>query len=407
MSAQRPYVPFPGARKPAALRANLDWRAELSIWWREVDRVLLGLIGALMLMGTVAVLAASPAGAHRLSGAAGILPPLYFFWHHVIWQFLGMSVLVGASMLERDVARRGAILLACAMFGAMMLVPFVSDTINGARRWIDLGIRFQPSEFLKPAFAVTLAWVLSWRWRVPELPLVPITGAYVAAIVALLMLQPDLGSAILFVGCWFVLVFILGMNMQRVMILAGSGIAALGLAYALYDNARHRIDAFMGGGTAYDQVDLAARTLMAGGWKGTGLWLGVRKMNLPEAHTDYILSVIGEEFGLVTCAIIVLLYLAIAARVIVRLLEETDLFALLAGAGLCALFVGQAMINVLVNLQLFPSKGMTLPLISYGGSSTIAVCLTLGLLLAFTRRNPYLSREGFDWVRPDGEEKTK
>jgi cell division protein FtsW len=407
MSAQRPYVPFPGARKPAALRANLDWRAELSIWWREVDRVLLGLIGALMLMGTVAVLAASPAGAHRLSGAAGILPPLYFFWHHVIWQFLGMSVLVGASMLERDVARRGAILLACAMFGAMMLVPFVSDTINGARRWIDLGIRFQPSEFLKPAFAVTLAWVLSWRWRVPELPLVPITGAYLAAIVALLMLQPDLGSAILFVGCWFVLVFILGMNLQRVMILAGSGIAALGLAYALYDNARHRIDAFMGGGTAYDQVDLAARTLMAGGWKGTGLWLGVRKMNLPEAHTDYILSVIGEEFGLVTCAIIVLLYLAIAARVIVRLLEETDLFALLAGAGLCALFVGQAMINILVNLQLFPSKGMTLPLISYGGSSTIAVCLTLGLLLAFTRRNPYLSREGFDWVRPDGEEKAK
>ena len=407
MTAQRPYVPFPGARKPVALRANLDWRAELRIWWREVDRVLLGLIGALMLMGTVAVLAASPAGAHRLSGAAGILPPLYFFWHHVIWQFLGMSVLVGASMLERDVARRGAILLACAMFGAMMLVPFVSDTINGARRWIDLGIRFQPSEFLKPAFAVTLAWVLSWRWRVPELPLVPITGAYVAAIVALLMLQPDLGSAILFVGCWFVLVFILGMNMQRVMILAGSGIAALGLAYALYDNARHRIDAFMGGGTAYDQVDLAGRTLMAGGWKGTGLWLGVRKMNLPEAHTDYILSVIGEEFGLVTCAIIVLLYLAIAARVIVRLLEETDLFALLAGASLCALFVGQAMINILVNLQLFPSKGMTLPLISYGGSSTIAVCLTLGLLLAFTRRNPYLSREGFDWVRPDGEEKAK
>lgn len=407
MSAQRPYVPLPGARKPAVLQANLDWQAEIRIWWREVDRVLLGLIGALMLTGTVAVLAASPAGAHRLSGVEGILPPLYFFWHHVTWQFLGAMVLVGASMLERDLARRGAILLACAMFGAMMLVPFVSDTVNGARRWIDLGIRFQPSEFLKPAFAVTLAWLLSWRWRVPELPLVPITGAYLATIVALLMLQPDLGGAILFVGCWFVLVFILGMNLQRVAILAGSGIAALGLAYALYDNARHRIDAFLGGGTAYDQVDLAARTLMAGGWKGTGLWLGVRKMNLPEAHTDYIFSVIGEEFGLITCAIVVVLYLAIAARVIIRLLEETDLFALLAGAGLCALFIGQAMINILVNLQLFPSKGMTLPLISYGGSSTIAVCLTLGLLLAFTRRNPYLSREGFDWVRPDGREKTK
>src|SRR5690606_24610068 len=201
------------------------------------------------------------------------------------------------------------------------------------------GIRFQPSEFLKPAFAVTLAWLLSWRWRVADLPLVPVTGAFLAAVVALLMLQPDLGSAILFVGCWFILVFIVGMNLQRVAVLAGSGIAALGLACAFYDNARHRIDAFIGGGTAYDQVDLAARTLIAGGWKGSGLWLGVRKMNLPEAHTDYIFSVIGEEFGLVTCAIVIVLYLAITARVIIRLLEETDLFALLAGSGLCALFI--------------------------------------------------------------------
>jgi len=400
MNARRPYIPMPGHRRPEAPKRNLAWQAELAIWWREVDRVLLALIALLMLMGTAAVLAASPAGAHRLSNAEGVLPPLYFFGQHVVWQIMALMVLLGASMLDRDFARRCAILLACAMFGAMLLVPFVSDTVNGARRWIDLGIRFQPSEFMKPAFAVTLAWVLSWRWRVAELPLVPITGAFLAAVVALLMLQPDLGSAILFVGCWFVLVFMLGMNLQRVAVLAGSGIAALGLAYAFYDNARHRIDAFIGGGTAYDQVDLAARTLMAGGWKGTGLWLGVRKMNLPEAHTDYIFSVIGEEFGLIACGVVVILYLAIAARVIIRLLEETDLFALLAGAGLCALFIGQAMINILVNLQLFPSKGMTLPLISYGGSSTIAVALTLGLLLAFTRRNPYLSREGFDWVTP-------
>ena len=168
----------------------------------------------------------------------------------------------------------------------------------------------------------------------------------------------------------------------------------VGLAYAFYDNARVRIDAFLGGGSAYDQVDLAARTLQAGGWTGSGLWLGVKKMSLPEAHTDYIFSVIGEEFGLIICAIIVLMYLAIVLRVLSRLVDDDNLFRILAGTGLVTMFGGQAFINILVNLQLFPSKGMTLPLISYGGSSTIAVCLTMGLLLALTRRNPYIAREG-------------
>lgn len=135
------------------------------------------------------------------------------------------------------------------------------------------------------------------------------------------------------------------------------------------------------------------KTLLGGGWSGTGFWLGLKKMSLPEAHTDYVFSVIGEEFGLVLCALVVILYLAIIARVLVRLADEENLFALLAAAGLITQFGGQAFINILVNLQLFPSKGMTLPLVSYGGSSTIAVCLTIGLLLALTRRNPFLTRE--------------
>ncbi len=167
----------------------------------------------------------------------------------------------------------------------------------------------------------------------------------------------------------------------------------LSATYFLYDNARHRIDSFLGGGTAFDQVDLAERTLLAGGWTGSGYGLGIRKMNLPEAHTDYIFSVIGEEFGLIVCGLVVVAYLAIVGRVLMKLIDEEDLFALLAGAGLTALIGGQAFINILVNLQLFPSKGMTLPLVSYGGSSTIAVCLTVGLLLAVTKRNPFLKRE--------------
>ena len=185
-----------------------------------------------------------------------------------------------------------------------------------------------------------------------------------------------------------------GMPMQRIGVIAGSGIALLAMAYLFYDNARHRIDSFIGGGTAFDQVDLASRALMGGGWTGAGLWLGRRKMQLPEAHTDYIFSVIGEEFGLLICAFVVVLYLAIVARVIVRMLEEENLFSVLAATGLATLFAGQAFINILVNLQLFPSKGMTLPLVSYGGSATIAQCALVGLLLAFTRRNPFLTREG-------------
>jgi cell division protein FtsW len=165
------------------------------------------------------------------------------------------------------------------------------------------------------------------------------------------------------------------------------------LAYFLYPNATHRIDSFFSGGTAFDQVDLAQKTLLGGGWGGTGLWLGVKKLALPEAHTDYIFSVIGEEFGLIACAIIVLLYAAIAARVLLRLQDEDDLFTILAAAGLTAQLVGQAFINIMVNLQLFPSKGMTLPLISYGGSSMIALCAGVGFLLAITRRNPFLTRD--------------
>jgi cell division protein FtsW len=229
------------------------------------------------------------------------------------------------------------------------------------------------------------------------LPVIPLSGALTGLVALLLMLQPNLGDAILFAGCWFVLVMLAGLPLQRVSLLAGAAGGALVLAYVFYDNARHRIDSFLGGGTAFDQVDLASRTLMAGGWTGSGLWLGTRKMILPEAHTDYIFSVIGEEFGLLICAAIVLVYLAIVARVLVRLLDEDNLFIVLAASGLVALFGGQAFVNILVNLQLFPSKGLTLPLISYGGSSTIAQCLLVGILLAITRRNPYLSRERFDW----------
>lgn len=397
MATYPPVVPRGGkvGLETGIARPSRNRRSELAIWWREIDRTLLFLILTLMAIGTAAVAASSPASARRLSTAAQRLDDLHFFYIHVRWQFIGLIGMIGASMLPKEMARRAGILLGLAMLVALMLVPVVGSSVNGARRWLNLGISLQPSEFLKPAFAIGMAWILSWRVRDPNLPVIAVSTGLMGLIAVLLMAQPDFGSAVLFMGVWFVLVMMSGISLKLIGLAGGGGMAFIALAYMFYDNARHRIDAFLGGGSAYDQVDLAQRTLLSGGWTGSGLWLGTRKLGLPEAHTDYIFSVIGEEFGLLACMVIVILYLAVVARVLVRLLDEEDLFTTLAAAGLIAQIGGQAFINILVNLQLFPSKGMTLPLISYGGSSTLALCLGAGFLLAITRRNPFLRRERF------------
>ena len=398
MASHPPLVPRGGKVSPEAAiaRPRRNRRSDFAIWWREIDRVLLGLVLVLMAIGTVALAAASPASARRLSTSAVRLDDLHFFYIHLRWQFLGLIAMFGASLLPREMARRTGILLGFAMLVALMLVPVAGFNVNGAKRWLNLGFSLQPSEFLKPAFAICMAWILSWRARDPNLPVIELTTGIMGMIAVLLMAQPDFGSAILFAGVWFVMVLMSGISTQRIALAGGAGAVCIALAYTFYDNARHRIDAFIGGGTAFDQVDLAQRTLLSGGWTGNGLWLGTRKLALPEAHTDYIFSVIGEEFGLLVCALIVILYCVLVLRVMLRLLDEEDLFTTLAAAGLTAQLGGQAFINILVNLQLFPSKGMTLPLISYGGSSTIALCLGVGLLLAITRRNPFLRREGFN-----------
>lgn len=371
---------------PVAVRRGFGDRA--LIWWREIDKWLLGLTLGLMVLGTIAVAAASPAGGKQYGVAE-----FAFLQRHIVFQLMGVALMLGVSFASREDARRLGILLAVVMLFLLFLVPLIGVEKNGARRWLNVGMSLQPSEFLKPGFAILLAWMLSWRMRDESLPVVAYATLAMALVAALLMLQPNLGAAILFAGVWFVLVLLSGVSLVRLGAFIAGGIAMLTAAYFFYDNARYRIDSFLGGGTAYDQVYLAERTLTSGGWTGSGLWLGTRKMQLPEAHTDYIFSVIGEEFGLLACAVILGLYLAIITRALVRLVNEENLFALLAAAGLTTLIGGQAFINMAVNLQLFPSKGMTLPLVSYGGSSTLAICLTFGLLLAITRRNPFLERE--------------
>ena len=378
-----------------ASRYNRNRRGRLAVWWQEIDRGTLILVLILMAIGAVAVAASSPASAKRLSTANEKLPGLYFFYLHMRWQLLGLGALFWASSLTKDNARRFGILLGGAMLAALVLVPVVGSEINGARRWLRFGFSLQPSEFLKAGFPILLAWILSWRARDQQIPVVAICFGLIGFVALLLMLQPDFGSTMLFSGTFLVLILLSGIDLKRLGMFFGAGLLGIVLMYFTYDNGRNRIDNFLFGGSAFDQVDLAQRTLLNGGWTGLGFWMGSRKMALPEAHTDYIFSVIGEEFGLLACMVIVMLYLAVLIRVILRLVDEEDLFTVLAASGFAAQFGGQAFINILVNLQLFPSKGMTLPLISYGGSSTIAMCLCMGLLLAITRRNPFIQREKF------------
>lgn len=398
MATHPPYGPAVGRTGPRATPSFRRSRVgEIAAWWREIDRVLLLLVLMLMAIGAAAVAAASPATARRLSTAHQSLGELHFFYLHLRWLAAGLVTLAVASALSREQARRVGILLAAAMLVALALVPLVGGVVNGARRWLNLGVSIQPSAFMMPAFSITMAWIMSWRARDPGLPVTGLSLAAFVVVAGLLMAEPDFGSTMLFCAVWFVLALLSGLSVKRFALAGAGGLVALAATYVLYDNARHRIDSFLGGGTPFDQVDLARRTLLAGGWSGSGLWLGVRKLSLPEAHTDYIFSVIGEEFGLLLCGVIVVLYLAIAARVLIRLVEEEDLFTVLAAAGLTTQICTQAFINILVNLQLFPSKGLPLPLISYGGSSTIAMCLTFGLLLAITRRNPFIRAGRVAW----------
>ncbi|MDV3457302.1 putative peptidoglycan glycosyltransferase FtsW [Sphingomonas sp. HF-S4] len=371
------------------------------MWFWEVDRMLLLLAMLLIAIGLVAVAAASPATAKRYSDATHIVQPMYYFWRQLMWVCLSVPVLIFVSMLPVTLARRLALAGAAFFLLLLVLVPILGSETNGARRWLDLGVSdLQPSEFLKPFFIVATAWMLSFRAKDPELPVLFITGGMTAVIAVLLMLQPDFGQTMVFGIVWLILLTISGISAVAIASLFGLAIGGVVAAYLFYSTARTRIDNFLfptkeAALADRYQVDMAHQTLSAGGLTGTGPGSGQVKFKLPEAHTDYIFSVIGEEFGLISCAVIVILYAAIVIRVFMKMLDEEDAFRLLAASGLAAQFGVQALINMAVNTGIAPSKGMTLPFISYGGSSMIALSIGYGLLLAFTRRNPYLKRSPY------------
>lgn len=377
-------------------------RSPLGTWFWDIDRVLLLLTLFLIAIGLIAVAAASPASAVRYSGEHRHIAPLYYFWRQVTWVGVSLPVLFGVSMLPVAQARRLAVVGAGVMVLLLAVTPFVGVSVNGARRWVGYGFaQFQPSEFLKPMFIVTLSWLMSLKAKDESLPIVVITGAMTGVVAFLLMMQPDFGQTVIFCTVWLALLMIAGTPTRVMVGIVAMAPAGLVAAYLFYPVARMRIDAFLfpgvdGEGAAdHFQTNAAHATLTAGGWTGTGPGGGHAKFGLPEAHTDYIFSVIGEEFGLIACAVVAMVFLAIVVRVFVKLLDEQDEFKLLAASGLAVQFGAQALVSMAVNTGLAPSKGMTLPFISYGGSSMIALSIGMGLLLAFTRRNPFLTRSPY------------
>lgn len=403
-ASERPEMASGLKKKRFQLQSRLGRsdRSPLAIWFWELDRVLLGLILTLIAIGLIAVAAASPVTALKQSSASVSVEPLYYFYRQLGWVIVGVPAMLVISMLPKEQARRFAILGALVAFILLFLVPVFGKTVNGAQRWIGYGFAtIQPGEFLKPLYAVALAWLLSLRIKDPALPVISLSVILTAIIAILMMMQPNLGETILICGIWFAVMTVSGLSARLIAAIGVAGVGGLVGAYFLYPVATQRINAWLFGGGEYDQVMFAHKALTGGGLLGTGPGLGTAKFKLPEAHTDYIFSVIGEEFGLLACMAIALVYLAIIVRVFLRLLDEEDNFIILAVAGLTAQLGGQALINMAVNLQLFPSKGMTLPLVSYGGSSILALCIGIGLLLAFTRRNPYLDRSQYVSAWPE------
>jgi len=380
-------------------RGDRSW---LATWFWEIDHVLLVLVTLLIGIGLIAVAAAAPAAAVRYSDATHVMPSHYYFWRQLVWTALAAPVMVVVSMLPKPFARRAALAGAALFLFMLFLVPILGGAEkNGAQRWIFLGpVQVQPSEFLKPLFVVTVAWLLSLRTRDAKLPVIPISGGLLLVIAGLLMKQPDFGQTVIFVSVWLVLLTLSGVPLKWLAAIGAGGVALIGLAYQFYPTAHMRINAFLKIGDAAAQADdyqmvSAMKTLTHGGFIGTGPGAGTAKFSLPEPHTDYIFSVIGEEFGMVACLAVALIFLALVVRTFVKLLHEEDQFLFFASAGLVTQFGLQALVNMLVNVHLAPSKGMTLPFISYGGSSMIALSIGFGLLLAFTRRNPFLTRSPY------------
>ena len=369
-------------------------------WWWTVDRVALMAITALIAIGLMLAFAASPAA----TGGPFATGDFRFAAKQIAFAGIAGVILVGSSMLSpRAIELAAAALYALAMLGAV-LVLFHGSEVLGAKRWIDLGwISLQPSEFLKPGFAVLAAAVLAEKGgRLPK-PL--ITFLIAAPALLLLVLEPDDGQTALLIALWGALLFFYGIRLFWVGALSvcSLGLGALAFFLLPHSHLHHRLEQYFNPSETGYQTSLSLKAFAHGGLAGVGPGAGTVKYHLPDAHSDFIFAVAGEEFGLALCAVIALLFCVLAVRLLLRSARMSDRFAELAGASLATVVALQAFINMGVAVSLLPAKGMTLPFISYGGSSLFAVALTMGFALSVTRQRSKIGEKPRPAFVPYGE----
>jgi len=355
----------------------------LGQWWWTVDRWLLAAILGLLAIGAVLILAASPAVAEHIGYSA-----FYFVRRQFLFLVPSLCLLIGVSLLSGKAVRRLGVVLFVVCLGLTFLTLFVGAEVKGASRWINLGIMsLQPVEFLKPGFIILTAWMFSEQRRDPSFPGQKIALGLLLAIVGILALQPDIGQSVLIITVWVAQFFMAGLGLMWIIGLAGVAAGGITAAYFIFPHVASRIDRFLNpaSGDTY-QIDTAINAFKNGGLFGTGMGEGTVKHHLPDAHSDFIFAVMGEEFGTLACLILLGLFAFVVFRSLLHLFEDSDRFTFLSVGGLTTMFGLQAVINMGVNLDLLPAKGMTLPLISYGGSSLLATGLVLGMILALTRR---------------------
>jgi len=372
------------------MKLNRSDRSLISDWWFTIDRLMLHAILLLMVGGLILSLAASPSVADRLG-----YDTFHFFKRHAAAFVPSLFILFFASLLEPRMIRRASLVIFAISIALMVATLFIGPETKGATRWLRFGtFSIQPSEFVKPAFVVLSAWFFAESERRDDVPSLHIAVALYVVFVFLLILQPDFGQAFLSTLVWGALFFMAGMPLFWVYVLGGGMLAAIGVAYISVPHVAARIDSFFDpSGAGGYQTRRALESFTSGGWLGKGPGEGTVKHLLPDSHADFVFAVVAEEYGLIACLLIAALFAFIVLRGLLKGIKETDGFIRFAVMGLMMLFGLQALINMAVNVGLIPAKGMTLPFLSYGGSSLLSMALTMGFALALTRRRPQAGRK--------------
>jgi cell division protein FtsW len=352
-------------------------------WWWTVDRWSLAGVLAIMACGVMLTMAASPPAAERIGADT-----FHFVRRQLFFLPLALALMIGISLCTPRHVRRLALIVFAGSMLALALTFVMGTEIKGAKRWLSIaGLgTVQPSEFVKPSLAIISAWLFAQKKLNPRFPGYSLSFLLFGGVLALLLMQPDLGMAIVIAAVWAAQFFLAGLPVWLAIVGAGLGAVGMVGAYYTFAHVQSRIDRFLNPETGDNfQVNTSLEAFMNGGLFGRGPGEGTVKAQLPDAHTDFIMAVAGEEFGFVVCLLILLLFTFVTLRSLSRSMRETSLFVMLAAAGLVVQFGLQAVINMASTIQLMPAKGMTLPFISYGGSSALAMAICVGMLLALTR----------------------